>query len=167
MRICSLNQNSHLLLPSLSALLFVAFSGIFSHSFIASFIYHLSLFTLCIISISLTILQQLFSFFCFLSSAVFSCGSVVCTLSSLYHFLFFHLIFCFLLSLYEAVCHCLLPATALLVCLVFIFFLTFHLPLFPVRSCIPFLSLFPFCELFSLLLINLLISFCFFLMKSP
>lgn len=68
MRICSLNQNSHLLHPSLSALLFVAFSVIFSHSFIASFIYHLSLFILSVISISLPVLQQLFSclfpFFC-------------------------------------------------------------------------------------------------------
>lgn len=39
MRICSLNQNSHLLYPSLFVLLFLALLIIFSHSFIASFIF--------------------------------------------------------------------------------------------------------------------------------
>lgn len=123
MRICSLNQNSHLLHPPPppSALLFVAFSVIFSHSFIASFIYHLSLFILSVISISLPILQQLFSCLFPFFRCLLLWLSRIYTVVSL-SFSVFSLNLLFFLSLYEAVCHCLLPATALLVCLLFIFF---------------------------------------------
>lgn len=106
MRICSLNQNSHLLHPSLSALLFLALSIIFSNSLIAFF---LSLFSFFVYSLcNLLFLSLSFLFFRFSLSLLVHWLKYMCWPSSLsiIFLTYLSLFFLSFFSLHSNLCHC-------------------------------------------------------------
>lgn len=155
MKICLLNQNSHLCLSSYSLL-------IFAHSFIASFIYHFS----CLLTLSFpSFLANAFNthsfcmFFC-LSFCVLrlNFGFVYAVVSAIF------LIFPVLSSLYS--CLSLLTLITSFTCLLFIIIaLYLFLPLFPFLLFVFVLSPCLFVPFFELS--HPLVRCCFFLVDSP
>lgn len=154
MRICLLNQNSHLLHPSLFTLLFFAhlLPLIYCFLYLSFFPRLLSLSFPSFLANALTpFFSACFSFFYCL---------LFCVLWLILVFIYaaVSIISLFLLLSHTAVCHCSLSSPALLVCSLFM--VLYYLSA-------PFFLFFPLSSFSSLLLITPSVICCFSLVKSP
>lgn len=145
MRICSLNQNSHLLLPSLSALLFLAFSIIFSCLFIAYFLHHL------VLVISLFSCQFLNNIFCCMFSLFFCLSFCVLWLKLIFIYTLVSVSFFFVFSLIFSFFSLFIQLSVIARCLHQVYLFALYSFFLHFSFCFPLsrLSSFSLCELFS------------------